>query len=176
MFDVLDRPSLPQSCWGPINRGLLISALRKSDAPLSVYVHIISKFQKVSAAYIENLIAEMDLVEVAHGRLVTQVHWGGSPHALDPRQRIELFNAILTRFPLAFGADVSLGFHTGPGVSDSPEYDLKPGTDLIGFGVGAISNVGDIFTQNFSDLEAYEDAIAADRVPVSRGFIRGRRP
>jgi coproporphyrinogen III oxidase-like Fe-S oxidoreductase len=186
MFDLLDRPTepephvrngLPQSGWGFINRGLLISALRKSGAPLSIYVHVISKWQRVSPAYLENLIAEMDLVEVAHGRPVTQVHWGGSPHALDPRQRIELFNAIVTRFPLAFGADVSIGFHTAPAETpDSPEYDPKPGTDLIGFGIGAISHVGDIFTQNFSELEAWEDAIAADRLPVWRGFIKGRRP
>jgi len=186
MFDLLDRPTEPephlgigppQSGWGLVNGGLLISALRKSAAPLSIYVHIISKWKRVSPAYIENLIAEMDLVEVAHGRLVTQVHWGGSPQALDPRQRIELFNAIVTRFPLAFGADVSLGFHAAStATSDPAEYDPKPGTDVIGFGIGAISHAGDTFTQNFCEVEAYEDAIAADRLPVSRGLVRGRRP
>jgi len=144
---------------------------------LSIYVHIISKHQRVSAAYIENLISEMDLFEVAHGRTLTQVHWGGSPHALDTQQRIELFNAIGTRFPLAFGADVSIGLTAAAGPSSQVfEYDTPAGTDLIGFGVGAISRVNNMFFQNFEDLEAYEDAIAADRLPVSRGYTREKRP
>jgi coproporphyrinogen III oxidase-like Fe-S oxidoreductase len=140
---------------------------------LSIYVHIISKRGRVAPSYIENLISEMDLLDVAHGRTLTQVHWGGSPHSLDTQQRIELFNAIITRFPLAFGADVSIGLAADPRATSHPlEYDLDPGADLIGFGVGAISRVGNIFFQNFEDLESYEDAIAADRLPISRGYIR----
>jgi coproporphyrinogen III oxidase-like Fe-S oxidoreductase len=154
---------------------LLVSALRKSDRPLSIYVHIISKWQRVAPAYIENVIAELDLMEAAHGRLVTQVHWGGSPHALDPRQRVELFSAIESRFRLAFGADISLGFHTASAAVPSVDYVTDPDADLIGFGLGAISRVGNIFVQNFQELEAYEDAIAADRLPVWRGFVKGER-
>ena len=55
------------------------------------------------------------------------------------------------------------------------EYDTEAGTDLIGFGVGAISRAGNMFFQNFEDLESYEDAIAADRLPVSRGYVREKR-
>jgi coproporphyrinogen III oxidase-like Fe-S oxidoreductase len=185
MFDVLDRPTepepdvrirLPQTSWGVINRGLLISALRRSRAPLSIYVHIISKWQRVEPAYIENLIAEMDLLDIAHGRSATQVPWGGSPCALDPRQRIDLFSAIVSRFPLVFDADVSLGFHAASKpLPAAPDYDTAAGTDLIGFGVGAISRAGNVFVQNFQELEAYEDAIAADRLPIWRGFVRGKR-
>jgi coproporphyrinogen III oxidase-like Fe-S oxidoreductase len=186
MFDLLDpatepephvRISIPSASWGPVNTGLVISVLRRSSRPLSIYVHIISRFQRVSPAYIENLISEMDLLGVAHGRLVTQVHWGGSPHALDTQQRLELFNAIVTRFPLAFGADVSIGLTTAPAHRTQPvEYDTEAGADLIGIGVGAISRVGNMLFQNFEDLESYEDAIAADRLPVSRGYTREKRP
>jgi coproporphyrinogen III oxidase-like Fe-S oxidoreductase len=185
MFDLLDPATepephvqnpIPSASWGVINTGLLISALRRSSRPLSIYVHIVSKHQRVSPAYIENLIAEMDLFEVAHGRAVTQVHWGGSPHALDTQQRIELFNAIVTRFPLAFGADVSIGLTAATPPPQPLEYDPEAGADLLGFGVGAISRAGNMFFQNFEDLESYEDAIAADRLPVSRGYIRGKRP
>jgi coproporphyrinogen III oxidase-like Fe-S oxidoreductase len=181
MFDLLDRPTEPhphvricppESAWGSINSGLLISALRRSSAPLSIYVHIVSKWQRVSPAYLENLIAEMELMDVAHGRLATQVHWGGSPHALDPTQRVELFNAIVSRFPLAFGADVSLGFHTVSTPAPVIDYETEPGTDLLGFGLGAVSRAGNVFVQNVQELEAYEDAIAADRLPVWRGFVR----
>src|SRR5205823_4743428 len=89
MFDLLDpvtepephvRISISSASWRIVNPGLLISALRRSKRPVSIYVHVISKHQRVSPAYIENLILEMDLFEVAHGRTVTQVHWGGSPH------------------------------------------------------------------------------------------------
>jgi coproporphyrinogen III oxidase-like Fe-S oxidoreductase len=154
----------------------LISALRKSEVPLSIYIHIISKWGRVAPAYIENLIAEMDLIDVAHGRPAVQVHWGGSPQALDSRQRIELFNAIVSRFPLSFGADVSLGFHApSTSLPASPDYDTADGTDLIGFGVGAISRVGNVFVQTFQELEAYEDAIAADRLPIWRGFVKEKR-
>jgi coproporphyrinogen III oxidase-like Fe-S oxidoreductase len=168
--------SVPNTSWESVNSGLLISGLRRSHRPLSMYVYIISKHHRVSPAYAENLISEMDLFEVAHGRPLTQVHWGGSPHALDTRQRIELFNAIVTRFPLAFGADVSIGLTSSVAPPQQPlEYDTEPGADLIGLGVGAISRVGNMFFQNFQDLESYEDAIAADRLPVSRGYIREKR-
>jgi coproporphyrinogen III oxidase-like Fe-S oxidoreductase len=184
MFDLLDRPTEPHpdvricppaSAWGRINSGLLISALRRSSAPLSIYVHIISKWNRVSPAYLENLIAEIELMDVAHGRPAMQIHWGGNPHALDPTQRVELFNAIVSRFPLVFGADVSLGFHTASPAAPALDYETAPGTDLLGFGVGAVSRAGNIFTQNFLELEAYEDAIAADRLPVWRGFVGGTR-
>jgi coproporphyrinogen III oxidase-like Fe-S oxidoreductase len=113
----------------------------------------------------------MDLLDVAHGRTLTQVHWGGSPHSLDTQQRIELFNAIVTRFSLAFGADVSIGLTAvARPLSQSVEYDTDAGADLIGFGVGAISRIENMYFQNFEELESYEDAIAADRLPVARGY------
>jgi coproporphyrinogen III oxidase-like Fe-S oxidoreductase len=168
--------SVPSAGWGNVNNGLLISALRRSTSPLSIYVHIVSKWQHVSAEYIENLIAEMDLLEVAHGRRTKQVHWGGSPHALDGQQRKELFAAIVARFPLEFGADVSLGLTVSSNSStQSLEYDTDADSDLIGFGLGAISRVGKTFVQNFADIESYEDAIAADRLPVWRG-VREIKP
>src|SRR4051812_38159504 len=80
-------PAAPH--WQPAHGGLLLSALRRSTAPLSVYVHVpfcerlclycgcnvvIKKDHDSAGPYIDHLIAEMDLVDVAHGRLVTQMH------------------------------------------------------------------------------------------------------
>src|SRR5215813_1772433 len=95
-------PPAPQ--WHAAHRGLLISALRRSMAPLSVYVHVpfcehlclycgcnvvIKKDHSAAGPYVEHLIAEMDLADVAHGRLVTQMHWGGGTPVSACRRRVE---------------------------------------------------------------------------------------
>jgi oxygen-independent coproporphyrinogen-3 oxidase len=114
----------PAPHWQAAHGGFLTSALRKSTAPLSVYVHIpfcerlclycgcnvvIKKDHAIVTPYIEHLIAEMDLAELAHGRLVTQMHWGGgTPTYLNPQQITELFNAISERFSLASSGEYSV--------------------------------------------------------------------
>jgi oxygen-independent coproporphyrinogen-3 oxidase len=114
----------PAPHWQPAHGGILTSALRKSTAPLSIYVHIpfcerlclycgcnvvVKKNHAVAGPYIEHLIAEMDLHEVAHGRPTTQMHWGGgTPTYFDCRQITDLFNAITERFPLATGGEYSI--------------------------------------------------------------------
>lgn len=115
-------PSVPH--WNSAHGGLLVSALRRSTAPLSIYVHVpfcerlclycgcnvvIKKDHAVAAPYIEHLIAEMDLLEVAHGRSVTQMHWGGgTPTYLDGGQITELFRAISDRFNLSKSGEFSI--------------------------------------------------------------------
>jgi oxygen-independent coproporphyrinogen-3 oxidase len=333
----------PAPHWQTAHGGLLTSALRKSTAPLSVYLHVpfcermclycgcnvvIKKDHDVAAPYIEHVIAEMDLAEIAHGRLVTQMHWGGgTPTFLTPDQITKVFNAIAERFALSATGEYSveidprvttldhlqtlrrLGFNRlSVGVQDfdwnvqlairriepyshiaallearklgfesinvdliyglpkqtrasfsntldlilqlNPDrlavfsyahvpnlkrqqrsfekylpseeeklqlfvdavdklvgggYDhigmdhfAKPGdplviardngslhrnfqgytthgeTDLIGFGVSAISHVGATFTQNYRELAAWEDEIDAGRIPVFRGYVQSR--
>src|SRR5262249_5257955 len=51
-------------------------------------------------------------------------------------------------------------------------YTTHAETDLIGFGVSAISQVGDTFTQNQRELTAWEDDIDAGRIPVFCGYVR----
>src|SRR5262245_34947360 len=108
-------PPVPH--WRGAHGGLLLSALRSSTAPLSIYVHIpvcerlclycgcnvvIKKDHSVADAYIKRLEEEMELANIAGGRLVTQMHWGGgTPTYLDSRQITNLFNAIADRFKLA---------------------------------------------------------------------------
>jgi oxygen-independent coproporphyrinogen-3 oxidase len=114
----------PAPHWQAANRGLLISSLRNSKAPLSIYVHIpfcerlclycgcnvvIKKDHSIADAYVQNLIEEMDLADVAHGRVVTQVHWGGgTPTYLQPGQIKELFGAITDRFQLGSSGEFSI--------------------------------------------------------------------
>lgn len=49
-------------------------------------------------------------------------------------------------------------------------YTTHADSDLIGFGVSAISHVGDTFSQNPRDLPRWEAAIDAGRLPVWRGM------
>ncbi|MDJ0779744.1 MAG: oxygen-independent coproporphyrinogen III oxidase [Gammaproteobacteria bacterium] len=49
-------------------------------------------------------------------------------------------------------------------------YAAHARCDSIGFGVSAISHVGDNFSQNTTSLDAYHDDLARDQLPVARGF------
>lgn len=114
----------PAPHWQAAHSGVLVSALRRSTAPLSIYVHVpfcerlclycgcnvvIKKDHTVAGPYLEHLIAEMELAEVAHGRVVTQMHWGGgTPTYLGPGQIMELFDAVVDRFSLAASGEYSI--------------------------------------------------------------------
>jgi oxygen-independent coproporphyrinogen-3 oxidase len=114
----------PAPHWQAAHGGFLTSALRRSTAPLSIYVHIpfcerlclycgcnvvVKKDRTIAAPYIDHLIAEMELAEAAHNRTTTQLHWGGgTPTYLDPHQIRELHNAIAERFSLQPGGEYSI--------------------------------------------------------------------
>jgi oxygen-independent coproporphyrinogen-3 oxidase len=51
-------------------------------------------------------------------------------------------------------------------------YSTHGETDLLGFGVSAISHVGRTFVQNHRELSTWEDAIGAGRLPVARGYVQ----
>ena len=52
-------------------------------------------------------------------------------------------------------------------------YTTHAQTDLVGFGVSAISHVGDSFTQNHRDLPGWEAAVDAGQLPIWRGLLLG---
>jgi oxygen-independent coproporphyrinogen-3 oxidase len=49
-------------------------------------------------------------------------------------------------------------------------YTTHAESDLVGFGVSAISHIGPTFSQNPRDLAAWQAAIGEGRLPVSRGM------
>ncbi|MFA7666020.1 MAG: coproporphyrinogen III oxidase, partial [Burkholderiaceae bacterium] len=53
-------------------------------------------------------------------------------------------------------------------------YTSHAGGDLIALGVSAIASVGDVYSQHEKPLQAYYDALAADRLPVARGIRMNR--
>ena len=115
-------PAAPH--WHGAHAGLLLSALRKSTAPMSIYVHIpfcerlclycgcnvvVKKDHLLADGYLKRLDEEMELAEIAHHRLVTQMHWGGgTPTYLDSRQLTALFDSVASRFDLAAGGEFSV--------------------------------------------------------------------
>lgn len=50
-------------------------------------------------------------------------------------------------------------------------YTTHGHCDLIGLGVSAISQIGDLYCQNSSDLNEYQNALGAAQLPTSRGLI-----
>jgi oxygen-independent coproporphyrinogen-3 oxidase len=50
-------------------------------------------------------------------------------------------------------------------------YTTHGHCDLIGLGVSAISQIGDLYCQNSSDLNEYQNTLGASQLPTSRGLI-----
>jgi len=107
-------------------RDRLEAAARRSDEPLSMYVHlpfcearcsfcgcnvVISPRRGPEEAYLEAVEQEIGILASALTPRTTlnQLHWGGgTPTYLSPAQCEKLFSAITARFPLTDGAEVAL--------------------------------------------------------------------
>jgi len=50
-------------------------------------------------------------------------------------------------------------------------YTTHGHCDLIGLGVSAISQIGDLYCQNSSDLNAYQNSLASAQLATSRGLV-----
>jgi oxygen-independent coproporphyrinogen III oxidase len=104
----------------------LSSAGKRTNAPLSLYVHIpfcrercsfcgcnvvISRSTSAADSYLGALVREMDAAAQLLGerRTVSQVHWGGgSPTFLEERQIAALWSAIARRFRVLPDAEVAV--------------------------------------------------------------------
>ncbi len=49
-------------------------------------------------------------------------------------------------------------------------YSTQAGCDLLGLGMSAISRIGDCYSQNTKDLDAYAAALDAGHLPIERGL------
>lgn len=50
-------------------------------------------------------------------------------------------------------------------------YTTHAGTDLVAFGVSAISDLSGVYIQNHTDLEQYRSGIEKGQLPINRGYI-----
>src|SRR5260370_41458511 len=53
-------------------------------------------------------------------------------------------------------------------------YTTHANRDLVGFGVSAIGQVGDLYVQNHKSLQDYQAAVASGELPSSRGRSMSR--
>lgn len=53
-------------------------------------------------------------------------------------------------------------------------YSTHGGCDIVGMGVSAISRIGDAYSQNESNLSAYQNAISQGALPIERGVALNR--
>ena len=49
-------------------------------------------------------------------------------------------------------------------------YSTHGNCDIIGMGITAISKIGNCYTQNVTNLEDYDKALSANKIPVYRGI------
>ncbi|MGE0801100.1 MAG: oxygen-independent coproporphyrinogen III oxidase [Lautropia sp.] len=106
---------------------------------------------------------------------------------IDPRElpdgagRVALLAQALERFVAAgyepigmdhfalTGDPLAIARRTGRLRRDFQGYTTTPGGDLLGFGVSAISRIGDLYVQNLKTLDAYYARLDAGAAPVERG-------
>jgi oxygen-independent coproporphyrinogen-3 oxidase len=111
----------------------LARADARTDEPLSLYAHlpfcarrclycgcnvVISPRRTVSGPYLEQLLAELDLLAAAlpHRRVLSQMQWGGGTPTYYPAADLErLFRAVTERF--AFTAEAEIGIEVDPRVT-----------------------------------------------------------
>jgi oxygen-independent coproporphyrinogen III oxidase len=172
-------PPVPH--WNSAHGDLLLSALKESRAPLSIYVHIpfcerlclycgcnvvIRKEHSTADAYIDRLIREIDLlVEVAHARSVTQMHWGGgTPTYLKPEQITRLFKSLSARFSLADGGEFSIEIDPRVTTGEHLQVLRSLGFNRLSVGIQDFDNAVQLAVRRFQSYECTRDIFEQARV------------
>lgn len=104
----------------------------------------------------------------------------------DPDQKLGLFLTMLDRLEAAGYVPIGMDHLALPDDSlaraarertlrrNFMGYTTGRGLDLLAFGASAISSIGTAYSQDAKDLEAYLAGIAADRLPIQRGYLLTR--
>jgi oxygen-independent coproporphyrinogen III oxidase len=184
-------PPVPH--WGSAGPDLLTSALKESSAPLSIYVHIpfcerlclycgcnviVSKNHAIAPLYLDRLINEIDLVEVAHGRPVHQMHWGGgTPTYLTVPEIVRLFEALTARFPLASSGEFSIEIDPRVTNRDQLRTLRHVGFNRLSIGVQDFDNDVQLAVRRFQSFErtreVFDEARALGFESVNADLIYG---
>lgn len=72
--------------------------------------------------------------------------------------------------------ELSLAQRKGSLHRNFQRYSAYAECDSVGMGVSAISNIGNHYCQNTSDLETYHKQLKQGELPIYRGYYSGREP
>ncbi|MEO0480073.1 MAG: oxygen-independent coproporphyrinogen III oxidase [Planctomycetota bacterium] len=148
-------PSWTDDFGGEDHRQSLLRASEHAGAPLSIYVHIpfceslclycgcsvlITQQQSKGIAYVDELLAEADLVRrsLTAERPVVQHHWGGgTPTFLPPDELVRLFEGLAERFPVAEDEQAEVSIEVDPRVTTTEQLEAlrRVGFNRISMGV-----------------------------------------
>jgi coproporphyrinogen III oxidase-like Fe-S oxidoreductase len=134
-------------------------------------------------AYLARLERELDLVArlFDRDREVVRIEFDATaPERVPPAAKSELLSAMRRQFHFSSAVQEAAG-NEGPGV---PRCGAASDWDLLGFGVGAASRIGDRSFRNTADLPAWEQAIdrgclavgPAGRIDVTSRHVATERP
>jgi oxygen-independent coproporphyrinogen III oxidase len=148
-----------------------IAESNERAAPLSLYFHlpfceslclycgcnvVITKRHEVCAPYLEHLKREIDCVrgEIAPGRVVSQLHWGGgTPTFLSAEQIEELYCHVRERFE--FAPDAEVGIEIEPRVTSDEQCRVLR---LLGFNrlSMGVQDFNPLVQQTVNRIQPYE--------------------
>ena len=66
--------------------------------------------------------------------------------------------------------ELAIALRTGQLQRNFQGYSTQPDCDLLALGVSGISKIGATYSQNVRDVQAYQDMLAAGKLPVTRGI------
>jgi oxygen-independent coproporphyrinogen-3 oxidase len=143
-----------------------------------------SSFQKTLDLMVDLNPDRLAVFSYAHVPSLKRQQKGLEKHLPSESEKLQLFLDAIQRFTSAgyehigmdhfarSGDPLVAARNNGTLHRNFQGYTTHSETDLVGFGVSAISHVGHTFTQNFRDLSSYEDAVRSDRLPTFRGYVQ----
>lgn len=133
-----------------------VSAIRPDRIALYAYAHLPARFKpqrRIDAVYLPGADLKLGMLDMAIETFLEQGYeYIGMDHFSLPEDllaQVKREGRLQRNFQ---------GYHT------------NAGSDLVGFGVSAISQVGRAYSQNVKTLAEYYAAIDAGRLPVERGL------
>lgn len=147
---------LPRQTLAGFERTLqTVIALRPDRIALYGYAHLPERFKPQRRIHAEDLPSPSDKLEMM--RLAIDA-LGGQGYV-----HIGMDHFALPDDALAVAQRMGMLHRNFMG------YTTQPDCDLIGLGVSAIGRVGPSYAQNHRTLQAWEDAVRHERLPIERG-------
>jgi oxygen-independent coproporphyrinogen-3 oxidase len=145
-----------------------------------------SSFQRTLDLVLELNADRLAVFSYAHVPALKRQQRSFEKHLPSPSEKLQLFVDAIHTLGAAGYEHIGMDHFARPGDAmvaarddgslrrNFQGYTTHGETDLLGFGVSAISYVGNTFTQNHRELGAWSDDVGAGRLPVFRGYVQSR--